>query len=307
MRKEKPIELTIHVLRIETTTEKITSLKLPRQLHEALNSTASIKDRMMPLSGDENNRDNDFISNFTWGQGYLFGSFVRLIKGEVSSVLLKSLDQKTIDINEMIKEAKEGTAGTIKEKSFFCMYDDLLVMSAAVFNRKALENYINWVLRELADSEETCRFSHMKNTRNTIPVREIKGIELADAFMAKHGPIKEKSFDIGKSLIKKMLGDIKLGGDLDMDDIMSATLTIKINKRQLKKNNSAVLDAALRLVDGENITVIGNDGTRIDGTEYLTKCKRAFEKTGAGYYNEKAIETEMRQIIKEVKNGGMVS
>jgi len=307
MKKEKLIELTFHVLRIEPITEKTTNLRLPKQLHEALNSTASIKDRMMPLSGDENNRDNDFISNFTWGQGHLFGSFVRLIKGETSAVLLKSLEQKTIDINEMIKEAKEGTAGTIKEKSFFCMYDDLLVMSSAIFTRKALENYINWVLRQLADIEEMCRFSHMKNTRNTIPIREIKEIVLADAFMARHDAIKEKSFNLGKDVIKKMLSSVKLGKDLDMEDIMSARLTLKINKQQLKKNNSAVLDAALRLVDGENISVIGNDGTKINGTEYLTKCKRAFEKTSAGYYNEKAIETEMRQIIKAVKNGSMVS
>jgi len=104
-----------------------------------------------------------------------------------------------------------------------------------------------------------------------------------------------------------MLSNVKLGKDLDMEDIMSARLTLKINKQQLKKNNSAVLDAALRLVDGENISVIGNDGTKINGTEYLTKFKRAFEKTSAGYYNEKAIETEMRQIIKAVKNGDMVS
>jgi len=64
MRKEKPIELTFHVLKIEPITGKTTNLKLPRQLHEALNSTASIKDRMMPLSSDENNRDNDLISNY---------------------------------------------------------------------------------------------------------------------------------------------------------------------------------------------------------------------------------------------------
>ena len=221
--------------------------------------------------------------------------------------MLKSLEQKTIDINEMIKEAKEGTAGTIKEKSFFCMYDDLLVMSSAIFTRKALENYINWVLRELADSEEICRFSHLKNTRSTIPIREIKEIELADAFMTKYDVIKKESFNLGKNVLKTMLSNVKLGRDLDIEDIMSATLTLKINKRQLKKNNSAVLDAALRLVDGENIKVIGNDGTRIDGTEYLTKCKRAFEKTSTGYYNEKAIETEMRKIIKAVKNGDMVS
>jgi len=307
MAKEKPIELIISVFEIEPITEKTTDLRLPTMLHTAINSTETIKDRMMPLSGDPNNRDNDFISNFNWSQGYLFGSFVRLIEGEESSVLLKSLEQKTIDINEMIKEAKEGTAGTIKEKSFFCMKDNLLVMSAARFNRKALEDYISWVIREIADSEEMCKFSPLKNTKNTIPIREIKGIELADAFMAKNTTIKTESFNLGKDVFKRLLNDVKLGSDLDMEDIMSATLTIKINKQQLKKNNSAVLDAALRLVDGENIVIIGKDGTRINGTEYLTKCKRGFEKTSTGYYNEKAIETEMRKIIKAVKNGEMVS
>jgi len=184
MRKSRPIELRINVFEINPVVERVSELKLPKELHAALNTTKSIIDRMMPLSNDVNNRDNDFISNFNWGQGYLFGSFVRLIEGEESSVLLKSLEQKTIDINDMIKEAKEGTAGTIKEKSFFCMQDNLLVMSSARNNRKALEDYINWVLREIAKSDEMCRFSHLKNTMDTIPIKDIKGIELSDALFS---------------------------------------------------------------------------------------------------------------------------
>jgi hypothetical protein len=307
MAREKPVELTISVFKIEPVAESVTDIGLPKKLHSALNSTLSIRDRMMPLNDDINNRDSDFVSNFNFGQGCLFGSFVRLIEGEESAVLLKSLEQKTLNMNEIIKEAKEGTAGSIKGKSFFCMHNDLLVMSAARSNRKSLEDYTNWILRKIADSEEMCKYSPMKNTIRTIPIKDIKGIELADAFIFQNTLTKSETLNLSERVWKILLKDVELEHDLNMDDVLSATLILKINKRLLKKNNAGVLDTALRLVDGENITVIGNDGTRINGTEYLTKFKRTFERTSAGRYNEQAIETEMRKIIKAARNGEVAS
>jgi len=94
---------------------------------------------------------------------------------------------------------------------------------------------------------------------------------------------------------------------MNIKDIVSATLILHINKSELRKNNADVLNKALRLVDSENIIITGNDGRRIKGTEYLSKVTRRFENVGGQRYNEKAIETEMRSIIKAVRNGEVVS
>ena len=76
---------------------------------------------------------------------------------------------------------------------------------------------------------------------------------------------------------------------------------------QTDKNNSAALDTALRLIDNDSITITGKNGKVIKGTEYTLRVVRDFETSATGYYNEKAIESEMRIIIKKLKNNEMVA
>ena len=93
---------------------------------------------------------------------------------------------------------------------------------------------------------------------------------------------------------------------LYLEDIISATLVLQIDKNKLKKENSDVLNTALRLVDSENIIIIGKNGKRIKGTAYLTKAFRQFKNIRGLRYNEQEIEDEMRKIIKDVKHGELV-
>ena len=75
----------------------------------------------------------------------------------------------------------------------------------------------------------------------------------------------------------------------------------------MKKDNSAALDTALRIVDSDDVIITSKDNKRIRGTEYLMRLVRVIEQTSLGYYNEQQIETEMRAILKAVKDGQLVS
>jgi hypothetical protein len=108
-------------------------------------------------------------------------------------------------------------------------------------------------------------------------------------------------------MVKVFFDDVKDLRDLEIEDIINATLTLTINKKQLGKNNKAALDTALRLIDNDSITITGKNGQTLKGTEYTLRVTRNFEPTATGYYNEKAIEGEMRKIIKAVKNNEMVT
>jgi hypothetical protein len=306
MAKKRSIPLTISVFEIEPITAGVQSINLPKDLYSALNKTTKAKERLMPLSSDENNKDSDLISNFTYSQGFLFGSFIRLNGGEVSNVLLTSLDKKTIEINEIITEAEKGSAGSIRDKVFFCMSGDLMLMTSAWANRKALETYIDWVLREKADQDIQARFVPKKNTAKTIPIKDIQSIKIADAFLSGNVETKKETFNLTREIVKLLFHDVKNLRDLELDDIINATLTLTINKRELRKNNTAALDTALRLIDNDNIIITGKDGQTLKGTEYTLQMKRAFEPVASGYYNEKAIESEMRIIIKKIRNNEVV-
>jgi len=308
MAKPRPVEMTFSVFEIKPLTVGVTGLHLPQQLFSCLNKTNTAKERLMKLSSDENSKDSDFISGFSFGQGFLFGPFVRLNAGEESIVKLASLDKKMVGINEMITEAKEGSAGTIRSSVFFCMSGNLLVISSAKNNRGPLETYINWMIRNGAEEEtEQCKFVPVKNTVETIPIKNIKSIQFADSYLSGKSGTRSESLKLKRSVLKDLLNDVPGIKDLNWDDIISGTLLLKINKKQLKKKNAAALDTALRLIDSDSVIVTGTNGHRIKGTEYLVRVPRKFEQTEAGYYNEKAIETEMRTIIKAVKNGQVVA
>ena len=207
----------------------------------------------------------------------------------------------------MITEAKGDNAGTIRSSVFFCMSGNIVVMNSAKNNRSPLETYINWILRNNAEKDnEPCKFIPLKNTAETIPLKDIRSIQLADSYLNGTSGIKSESLKLKRSVLKDILNDIQGTKDFEWADVISATLFLKINKKQLKKNNAAALDTALRLVNSDSIIITGANGRRIKGTEYMVRASRKFERTEAGYYNEKAIETEMRTIIKAVKNGEMV-
>jgi len=306
-RKTSIEKMTVSVFEIKPLTESIARIDLSGHLHSTLDSTNTARERLMPLSNDENNKDSDFISNFVFSQKFLFGSFVRLNAGEESSVTKASLNKKIVRIDEMISEAQEGSEGSIHTSAFFCIHEHFMVMNSAHANKKALEVYINWFLREHNDELQQCVFVPMKNTANTIPVKDIQSIKFADTYLRGDARTENASLNLTKDLLKKLFNDVKTPHDFNLEDVISATLTLTINKRELKKGNAAVLDTALRLVDSDEIVITGKGGKRIRGTQYLCTTTIEYERVGNSLFNEKAIDGAMRKILMDVKNGKVVS
>ena len=307
MARRKAISLTISVFEIEPITVGVQSISLPKEMYSALNKTNKAKERLLRLTADGRNKDSDFISYFTYSQGYLFGSFIRINSGEMATVLLTSLDKKTIEINEIITEAQNGLAGSIHDKVFFCMSDNLMLMTSARSNRKALERYIRWLLWDKTTQNIQVRFVPKMNTAVKILIKDIKSIRITDTFLNTKAETKREKLNLKREMAKVFFDDVKNLDDLKIDDILNTTLTLTINKKQLSKNNKAALDTAFRLIDNDSITITGKNGEILKGTECTLRVIRYFEPTTTGYYNEKAIEEEMRKIIKAVRNNEMVT
>jgi len=210
------MNVTFSIFKIEPVVRSIEVNDLPGNLYKALNKTKTARERLMPLSHHDDNKDKDFISYFNYKQGFLFGSFVRLNEGEVSAISTASLDKKTIGINEMISEAKEGTAGSIKTSGFFCMADDLLVLSNARYIRGALEVYANWIIREVLNEDIQCRFSPVVNTETKIPIREISSIRFADTFSSTNNMISKASVKLSIDLLDQFFGKVKTFRDMNI-------------------------------------------------------------------------------------------
>lgn len=288
----------------------VIEIKLPSRLHDKLNNTKKVKERLMKLNGVEEDMDSDFIADFNYQGGFLFGTFARLKAGEKSAVLVEQLENQKININKIVKETDEKTVGSLKSSSFFCLYDNLLILNLAHWNVRALETYINWFFRQHKLDDNQIKFKPKKNTANSINLKDIKSIQLAEAFITPKGTKTTeiiKFEGIKEKLFKSLFKDTNKIDDYAWEDIISATVTLTIRKRDLKKENSDILDTTLRLVNSDDVIITTNNDKRIKGTEFLLTVERMIERTGLGYYNERQIETEMQTILKAVKNGKVVS
>jgi hypothetical protein len=234
MAKNKPIPISMTVFEIKPLTVGITVPNLGKELFAVLSRTVTARERLMPLSKDDN-RDSNFISNFSYLQKFLFGSFVRLNEGEESIVFASSLDKQKVGVNEMISQAREGSAGSIKEKVFFCLYENLIVISNAYRNEKALETYCHWLFREKADKNLDFCFYPKTKTTDKIQIKNIQSIKIADAYLRGKTEIKRETFALNKKVLKLIVDDVDTTEDFDINDIASATLEIKFKARDIKK------------------------------------------------------------------------
>ena len=143
-----------------------------------------------------------------------------------------------------------------------------------------------------------------KNTATEISIKEIKSVEIADGYINSRDETKSQSMTLTNQLLRLLL-DVKGKKDFDEENLISAKLTLKFKQKEINKEKS--LDTAIEIIDDENITVIGKNGRRIRGSEYLITAVRKIEKLESGIFNEQEIETEMRQILKDINNDKMVS
>ncbi len=307
MDKTNAQNITITVYEIHPQETGITEINLNKTLFDALNETESVRARLMPLSSDPDNSDSDFIASFTAGRGYLFGSFARLTEGEESIVMKEQLNKKTVSLNEMISESSGKSEGSIKTSSFFCIHKTLLAVTHSRTTVRPLETYVNWLFKKRDEHDNYCCFVPKKNTAAEIPLRNIKSIQLGEAFMNAKLDTRTEIVNLKSNLFKKFLNDVKSVSDLNDEELLSAVLTLKFNKKKMKGENAKALDTALKIVDSEDVVITGKDGKRIRGTQFLVKAVRPVEKLKNGLFNEQEIESEMSKILKAVENGEVVS
>ncbi len=304
-------KLTLQVHEIESRTTQVKEPKFAKLIFNILNSSLTIKDRFMEYHQEDgvisNQDEGDFIPYFNHSNGFLFGSFVRLRPGEGTNVSNIHLTQKTVSMNEMVKLSDEESAGSIKDYIFFCIYEGYLIMTSAKNNRKALETYFNWLLRENKKGQYECSITPKHKTENTIPMGDIQKIQIAEGyFQNKLSKEETKILQVKRAVLQNMLKDIKDLKALELEDVLTATIHLKINKKELKKKDGKALDTLLRIVDSEDVIIKGKGAKTLKGTDYLIKIERQFEHIGKSF-NEPEIETEMRKILKDIDNGKVVN
>lgn len=287
------------VMTIATKEQMPELIKYNLLLYSILDSTGSINERKLPLNIQDPDGDCEFIMDFKRSGNLLIGSFSRLSMGSESAFPETLLDQKTISINDVVRTARDGTAGSIRDASFFCITDNLMVMTAAHSHRKALEMYINWLIRERTDAQKECIISPKLKSRAEIPLKNINSIKLGDSYL-QQALERTESYNLPWHALRGFITDVQTLERLQEANIVDAILTIRIKKREVKRARE--METLLRIVDDEDITIIGPKGKRIKGSEFKLVAERKIQKVDSGFYNTQEIETCMRDILIKVNN-----
>ncbi|MGL4986250.1 MAG: hypothetical protein ACRC5H_03825 [Treponemataceae bacterium] len=299
----KAVKITVFEVRYKETNPA--AITLGKDLFDCLDKTQSSKERFLPLSNKDENGDNDFITTFTFSSDFLFGSFARLVEGIESTVLKTSLDKKKVSLNDMLVESSENAEGSIKNYSFFCIYKNLLAITNQRNAIKSFEIYVNWILEKNSKKNTGIGFYPKKNTINTIPIKEIKSVQISSDYINAKDELKTEAVKLTSSVLKDFFTDVKGKKDFDQENLVSAILTLQFKTKEINKEKA--LEAALKITDDDNIIITGKNGKRIKGSSYLVTAIRRIEKLKTGIFNEKEIETEMRSILKDVINDKVVN
>ena len=295
-------KIAFSVFSIDQIVDSVIDLDVPQILSEILSHTSSVRERMMRLPESESG-DSDFISKFKFGKdNVVFGSFLRLRESAESVLRMEDLDKPMIEISDVMREPLERSAGTVKDSLFFLAKDRYIILSNSHNNKKAFLAYMQWLFKNHGKNADFT-FTPLHNKKTEIPIKEIVSIRLADSYIA--SVMDSQSFNLKRSILRSLMSDVDVPAEFDWDSMVSATLLVKMKRGALKRENA--LKTALRLTDSDDVTIIGKDGKRLNGSDYVVKVVRNIESTDGGYYNEPVIEGVMYEIIQKVKDSNLAN
>lgn len=292
--KTRPFRFNLYDVVVPAT---MANVPIARRVFDALKASGKVKDRLIYLNKNESN-DVDFVSKFSLKDDCLFGTFVRLNQTHDSILKISDLDADEIEVSKIIAKSKDDSAGTVKSISYFCLHGHTLVMNNARDNLSALKCYLMEFLRKNGQKDHELEFVKKFRLVENLGTNEISSIQIGEsAFMNPKfngSGLKTTFKDLTKPFLKAFLGE--LIPESEFERIISAYLVIKLNQREIKKDDA--LKVALKLVDDENVIVTGTNRRKVKGTEIVVTEERRIELTTEGVVNEFMLEQEMISIAK---------
>jgi len=286
--------------------EKMLELLLPKMLLKSLSEHKTVNSRYMRHSELDTLDEGDFIGDYTSDKNVLFGTMLRIKRGEANSVLLQQLDSPTIKLEEIAKQSEENVAGIIKDYGYFCMNKKYAVITAGHISRKAIQTYFNWLLNLPENGSPICVLKPMIKNAAETRVSDIQSIAIAEAYFSQRPEYKtlSKSIDIFKwKLLQELLNDTKSLKDISIEDILYAEVKLKIKSKRKNKQEQYkdLLSTLLKSVDSEDIVINTKSGNSIKGGMFELKKKVSIETTSTGFLHESQLEAEMRAFLKELE------
>lgn len=276
-------------------TETNENVDFASELEKALCEKRTGKDRLMMLNKAESD-DADLICTHSYRNGILCGSFMRLAMGKESVMSQKELEKDNVNIEEIIKKAKDENAGSIKDVFYFAIKKSVMVLNSN--SAKSLSTYIRWLFDEV-ELNLPFKFENRIAKCHNFNAEDIKSVRLEEGYVNSRFTTQQKSlfYNLKKELLEKLLSELP-DDTKDLGKIVSAQLLLKFHKKAIQKEED--LKFALRATDDDCLTIETRDGRKFKGTEIKDRREISPEKTSEGAISWVSICDIMKEILQEL-------
>ncbi|WP_179220590.1 hypothetical protein [Wohlfahrtiimonas chitiniclastica] len=309
MSKNKKISL--RAFRINNTKISISN-DTYASLDKRLNSSSSSADRCMILNQEDPNKERDVLSNFSKScipQSY-FCTMLRLIPGEDAKHITEDLLKLPKFSIEDIDKNSIDTPNICKEHFYFSISNQYLVTNLRGNKSiKDLQTFLAWFL-----NNDLFELTPMVNIPKDIPLSDIKNITFNDSFRPSYSEAVEDNvtsstkkinlLNQAADLIRKLLVDTKSLDQIDLEEIISADLVIKLNKpkKMTKEKYEKVMGALIKPVsDIDGISISPLKGRSIIKGKDIPRTKDVtISMTKSGKLIEPELQQQMSKFINEL-------
>lgn len=302
----KAKKTTVRSFKITNTQLSENSSGLLSMLKNILTPDSTIEARKMKLSEEE--PDEDVMAYYKWSNNgsLLFGTMMCIMPATAGGVLTPELlNKNTLTQDDVING--ENNQWQIKDHFFFLTDDQYLVVSLPSSRSiERFQTYLNYLLEDIRNS--IIEIQPVLVTASDLGVKRIKSIVIGNQTISATPELNKISTwlkNVPKELVQSILKQQDSLDEIDLDQLISAELVIKIKNKSKKgaiKDSEKIIGAFLKPTTTNSGVVINTDKGQFKGHDVQHKETLDIQMTDSGNIIYESMKLKMEQVLQSIKN-----
>lgn len=302
----KPKRLTVRSFKLTNNQMSENSSGILGMLKSILTADSTIEARKMKLSEAES--DEDVMAYYKWykNESLLFGTMMCIMPATVGGVLTPELLCKNTLTQEDVINGQDDQ-WQIKDHFFFLTDDNYLIVSLPSSRSiERFQTYLNFLLEEKRTS--IIDLQPVLVTATDLGVKKIKSIVIGSQIVSASQEMNNICTwlkNVPKELVQSILKQQNSLEEIDLDQLISAELVIKIKnkaKRGSIKDSEKLVGALLKPTTTDSGVVINTDKGQFKGHDVQHKETFEIQVTDAGNPIYENVKLKMEQVLQNLRD-----
>lgn len=301
----KAKKVTVRSFKIANAQMSENSSGILGMLKNILTPDSTIDARKMKLNEEES--DEDVMAYYKWykNDSLLFGTMMCIMPATVGGVLTPELLSKNTLKQEDILNGQDNQ-WQIKDHFFFLTDDQYLVVSLPSSRSiERFQTYLNYLLEDVRSS--VIDVMPVLVTASDLGVKRIKSVVIGNQTISASPELNKISTwlkTVPKELVQSILKQQDSLDEIDLDQLISAELVIKIKNKSTKKSvkeSERIVGAFLKPTTTNSGVVINTDKGQFKGQDVQHKESLEIQVTDSGNIIYENMKLKMEQVLQSIK------